>query len=76
MLVGLSPAESARALYLRWSQSGQPPDLARSAAWIRIPEGLVASSCFWRPAGGPRSWVDPEDVRVRVQRQRANAGLA
>ena len=76
MIVGLSPAEGARALYLRWSQSGQPPELPREGAWIRVPDGVVASSSYWRPAGAPESWVDPEDVRVRVQRLRVSAGLA
>ena len=76
MIVGLSPAEAARALFLRWQQSGQPPELPRVGAWIRIPDGIVASSGFWRPAGAPAGWVDPEDVRARVQRQRAAAGLA
>ena len=76
MIVGLSPAEGARALYLGWSQSGQPPELPREGAWIRVPDGIVASSSYWRPAGAPESWVDPEDVRVRVHRQRAAAGLA
>jgi hypothetical protein len=76
MLVGLAPAEAARALFLRWSQSGHPPELPREGAWIRVPDGIVASSSYWRPAGAPESWVDPEDVRVRVQRQRVAAGLA
>ena len=76
MLVGLSPVESARALFLRWAQSGQPPDLARPSAWITVPDGIIASSGFWRPAGASASWVDPEDVRVRIQRQRRVAGLA
>lgn len=76
MLVGLSPAEAGRALFLRQCQTGQSPELARPAAWIRIPDGYVAASCFWRPAGAPGSWMDPEDVRARVMRQRVNAGLA
>jgi hypothetical protein len=76
MLVGLSPAEAARALFLSWSQSGQSPELARPGAWIRVPDGAVACPGFWRPAGAPSGWVDPEDVRARVQRQRSAAGLA
>jgi hypothetical protein len=76
MLVDLSPAEGARALFLRWAQSGQPPEPARPGAWIRVPDGFIATSGFWRPAGAPAGWVDPEDVRVRVGRQRAAAGLA
>lgn len=76
MLVGLTPAEAARALFLRWQQSGQPPELPRAGAWIVIADGLVACSVYWRPAGAPASWVDPEDVRTRIQRQRVSAGLA
>jgi len=76
MLVGLSPAESARALFLRWGQSGRPPDLARPSAWITVPDGFIATSGAWRPVGAPAGWMDQEDVRVRVQRQRAAAGLA
>jgi hypothetical protein len=76
MLVGLSPAEAARVLLLRWNQSGQAPELPRAGAWIRVPDGIIACPGFWRPAGAPASWVDPEDVRARVQRLRALAGLA
>jgi hypothetical protein len=76
MIVGLSPGEAGRALYLRWSQSGHPPELARSSAWITVEDGIVATSGHWRPAGVPIGWVDPEDIRVRVQRQRVAAGLA
>jgi len=76
MLVALSPAEAARALFVRWHQSGQPPELPRRSAWIRIPDGFVATPGAWRPVGALASWVDPEDVRVRVQRQRHAAGLA
>lgn len=76
MLVGLQPAEGARALYVRWQQSGAPPELPRLCAWITTEDGIVATSGFWRPAGAPASWVDPEDVRVRIARQRAGAGLA
>jgi hypothetical protein len=76
MIVGLSPAEGARVLFLRWQQSGAPPDPPRPGAWIRVPDGIVACPGFWRPAGAPAGWVDPEDVRVRIGRQRAAAGLA
>jgi len=76
MLVGLSPAEGARALFLKWTQSGQPPDVPRAGAWIRIEDGFVATPGFWRPAGAPAGWVDPEDIRARIHRQRVNAGLA
>jgi hypothetical protein len=76
MLVGLEPAEAARALYLRWQQSGQPPELPRPSAWIVTADGLVASSSYWRPIDASASWVDPEDVCARIQRQRAAAGLA
>ena len=76
MLVGLQPAEAARALYLRWQQSGQPPELSRPGAWIVVPDGIVATPGFWRPRGAPASYVDPEDVRARVVRQRTAAGIA
>lgn len=76
MLVGLSPAEAARVLLLRWNQSGQAPELPRAGAWIRVPDGIIACPGFWRPAGASVGWIDPEDVRARVQRQRAAAGLA
>lgn len=76
MIVGLAPAEAARAMFLRWNQSGQPPNLARSGAWITIEDGIVATPGFWRPAGAPAGWIDGEDVRARVQRQRAAAKLA
>lgn len=76
MIVGLSPVEGARVLLLRWQQSGSPPDLPRHGAWITTPDGIVATPGFWRPAGAPASWVDPEDVRARVGRQRAAQGLA
>ena len=76
MLVALSPAEAARVLFLKWHQSGQPPELPRRSAWIVAPDGFVASSFSWRPVDAPAGWVDPEDVRARIQRQRVNAGLA
>jgi hypothetical protein len=76
MLVGLSPAEGARALFLRWQQSSQPPELPRSGAWITIEDGIVATPGYWRPLGASPGWVEPEDVRVRVARQRRAAGLA
>ncbi|HEY6357584.1 MAG TPA: hypothetical protein VIX35_05045 [Vicinamibacterales bacterium] len=76
MLVGLQPTEGARALYLRWTQSGQPPDLPRLSAWITTEDGIVAMPGSWRPMGASTSYVDPEDVRLRIMRQRAAAGLA
>jgi hypothetical protein len=76
MIVGLSPAEGARALFLRWHQSGQQPDLARPSAWITAADGIVAMPGAWRPADASASWIDPEDVRARVWRLRASAGLA
>jgi|HubBroStandDraft_2_1064218.scaffolds.fasta_scaffold01740_6 hypothetical protein len=76
MLVGLAPAEGARALYLRWVQSGSPPELPRPGAWVVIPDGVVATPGYWKPLGAPVGWVDPEDVRTRIGRQRAAAGLA
>jgi hypothetical protein len=76
MLVGLAPAEGARALYLRWQQSGAPPELARPGAWITVEDGIVAAPSFWRPADAPAGWFDQEDVRTRIGRQRRAAGLA
>jgi hypothetical protein len=76
MLVGLAPAEGARALYLRWQQSGQSPELARSGAWIVTEDGIVATPGFWRPADAPTGWFEAEDVRARITRQRRAAGLA
>jgi hypothetical protein len=76
MLVGLSPAESARALFLTWTRSGNPPALPRPGAWITIDDGIVATPGFWRPQGASAGWIDPEDVRTRIARQRGAAGLA
>ena len=76
MLVGLSPVEGARALFLRWQQSGQPPELPRAGAWITVEDGIVATPGFWRPHSASAGWFDREDVRARIGRQRANAGLA
>jgi hypothetical protein len=75
-IVGLTPIESARVLHVRWLQSGRPPDLARPSAWITVEDGIVASPGYWRPTGAPQSWMEQEDIRVRLQRQRAAAGLA
>jgi hypothetical protein len=76
MFVALSPAESARALFLTWTRSGNPPALPRPGAWITIDDGIVATPGFWRPQGAPAGWIDPEDVRTRIARQRGAAGLA
>jgi hypothetical protein len=76
MIVGLQPAQGARALFLRWSQSGQMPDIPREGAWITTEDGAVASPTYWRPAGAPASWIEPEGLLERVARQRAAAKLA
>jgi hypothetical protein len=57
MIVSLTPIESARAIHLRWRQSGQSPELARPGAWITIPDGVVATPGYWRPPRRAR-WVD------------------
>lgn len=76
MMVGLQPGEAARALYLRWQQSGRAPEPPREGAWIRVGDGIVATPGFWRPSGAGAGWVEPEDVRVRVARLRRVEGLA
>ena len=75
MLVALQPAEGARALFLRWGQSGQPPEIPRPGAWIHLDDGIAATPGFWAPAGAPAGWVDPEDVRARIGRLRAAEGI-
>lgn len=81
MLVGLTPIEAARALYIRWMQSGIPPELFDEGSWIVADDGLIA---------GPWAWMPPEyddfdvwlcDMHMyggpeQIQRQRAAAGLA
>lgn len=79
MLVALTPVESARALYLRWQQSGRPPELLNERAWLVADDGLIA---------GPWAWMPPEytDWGVwlcertfgaeQIRRQREGAGLA
>jgi hypothetical protein len=81
MLVALSPVEGARALYLRWAQSGRPPELLDEEAWLFADDGLIAS---------PGSWMPPEydDYEMwlcemhmfsgpdQILRQRRAAGLA
>ncbi|MGH3304005.1 MAG: hypothetical protein ACRDOK_20480 [Streptosporangiaceae bacterium] len=76
MLVGLTPVEAARVLYLRWQQSGAPPDLPHEDAWIVIDDGIIACPNAWRPASADESWIEPEELGRRVQRQRVAAGLA
>ena len=78
MLTSLSPAEAARTLYLRWRQSGQPPELPHlgGAAWLLLDDGVVAARGAWKPVGAGRDWAALEEPIVdRIQRQRAAAGL-
>ncbi len=73
MLVGLTPVEAARALHLRWAQSGQPPELLNVQAWIFLDDGIALTG--WRPADADENWFDPEPLDERVHRQRELAGL-
>jgi hypothetical protein len=77
LLVALTPVEAARALHVRWRQSGRPPGLPNPEAWLHGDDGVIAYG--WRPTGiDPDVWdceiVEP--LHVRVHRQRVAAGLA
>jgi hypothetical protein len=75
MIVGLRPAEAARALYLRWQRTGVPPVLPNGMAWFFLDDGFAAYG--WRPVSIPfeRWCAIDEPVDVRVRRQRKAAGL-
>ena len=77
MIVGLTPVEGARALYLRWRQSGVPPEppYRGGTRWFILDDGIVASPGSWKPEGADRQWRAPESFIDRVARQRAAAGL-
>ena len=77
MIVGLTPVEGARALYLRWRQSGVPPEppYRGGTRWFTLDDGIVASPGSWKPEGADRQWRAPESFIDRVARQRAAAGL-
>lgn len=75
-LVGLSPIEGGRALYLRWRQSGQPPEppYRGGTGWIFLDDGIATAPNCWKPAGADRQWME-EPCLERIARQRAEAGL-
>ena len=81
MLVGLTPIEAARALHVRWMQSGRPPQLPTDGAWIFLPDGPLAVPYGWVPDGiNPDWWLETEAANESIvdiiHRQRAAAGLA
>ena len=78
MLVNLSPAEAAHALFLKWKQSGVAPELPYrgGSAWLTLDDGVVAARGCWRPLGAPPQWQTLEEpLGNRIARQRAEAGL-
>jgi hypothetical protein len=78
MLVALLPIEGARALHVRWKQSGVPPQLPHrgGSAWITLDDGVVAARGCWRPLGASPQWQTLEEpLGNRIARQRAEAGL-
>jgi hypothetical protein len=81
MIVALRPIEGARALYLRWQQSGEPPGLPNEDVWLFADDGIVAIPQFWACDGiDPYEWCDDERANESIgdlmQRQREAAGLA
>ena len=76
MLVALTPIEGGRALYIRWRQSGLPPEppFRGGTGWLLLNDGIAAAPGFWRPVGADRRWIE-EPCLERIQRQRAEAGL-
>ncbi len=78
MLVGLSPIEAARALHVRWRQSGVPPVMLDDEAWFFADDGLIASPFDWKPVDvDEEEWLcGMEPVHEHIRRQRAEAGLA
>jgi hypothetical protein len=77
MIVALTPVEAARVLHIRWRQSGRPPELPNDEAWLFSDDGLIAYG--WQPERiDTERWLCDivEPLHVRVQRQRAAAGLA
>jgi len=77
MLVGVTPVEAARALFLRWLQSGVPPELLNEEAWFFADDGLIESPVCWKPEGvDDEVWLcEMEPLDKQVRRQRAAAGL-
>jgi hypothetical protein len=76
MVVGLTPAEGARALYLKWRQSGLPPEppFRGGVLWINVEDGIASAPNCWQPEGADRYWTE-EPTLQRIARQRAEAGL-
>jgi hypothetical protein len=76
MLVGLSPAEAARALHVRWRQTGVPPEPHNELAWLYGDDGIIADG--WSPVGVDLCewWEREEPLDQRIRRQRQAAGLA
>jgi hypothetical protein len=78
MIVNLSPVEGARALHLKWKQSGAAPTLPHrnGSAWIVADDGVIAAPGCWKPLGASQQWQALEEpILTRLQRQRAVAGL-
>jgi hypothetical protein len=81
MLVALSPVEAARALYLRWAQSGRPPELLNDEAWFFADDGLIASPASWMPPeyDDYDTWLCDmmqQTGAEQIHRMRRAAGLA
>lgn len=79
MLVALTPIEAARALHIRWMQSGRPPELLNDRAWLFGDDGLIGDPQCWIPIGyDVEEWLvtQMEDVPAQLRRQREAAGLA
>jgi|HubBroStandDraft_2_1064218.scaffolds.fasta_scaffold06849_2 hypothetical protein len=78
MIVNLSPGEGARALYLKWKQSGQPPEppYRGGTGWFSMDDGISSAPGCWQPLGASRDWrMTEEPFLDRIARQRAAAGL-
>jgi hypothetical protein len=78
MLVALTPAEGARALFVKWRQSGLPPEppYRGGTAWFLMDDGVAAAPGCWQPLGASRDWRMLEEPFLdRIARQRAAAGL-
>ena len=79
MFVGLTPIEAARALHVRWQQSGRPPELLDEYAWLFADDGLIASPLSWMPPEYDDfdTWLcDNVGGPEQIHRMRQAAGLA
>lgn len=77
MIVALKPIEAARALYVRWQQSGASPELPHYEGWLFAADGAIADPCCWLPEyREPGIYFDLEPIDEQIRRQRAEAGLA